>query len=437
MGKRRKFRQGAASFYIVAISTLILVIIGASFAAVIISEVTRTSNDDLAQSAYDSALAGIEDGKLAYYNYQKCKDNIADPDSTRLGDGAVTCTEMVNWVEGQGGPGDDYNDCDIVANSLGRNIETGSNGESLGVLVQEGQQEASGELMDNMQQYYTCVKIQSQTQDVLGMLNENRQEHAVRIRFRKDEAHPDPINDAEYVRLSWHSLEDGANGDGDRGLSFMTAGAGGGIFEPEGKKPAVVSLAMVQTGWQFDMSSFDVSQGNQTNRGTLYFVPQLSLDLNAGNTVIDGDSSYAAFTKSNDKQIKNEPYLVDCNTAQSDYACVATAKIPDPIGGDRSEDTFVFSVALPYGGPQTHFRLEFLDQNMQPLTLDGVQISIDSTGRANDLFRRVETRMEPADAAYRYPILGIQALDPDGKPSIWKNFYTACEYNFGDPNATC
>ena len=73
--KMSKFKNGAASFYIVAISTLILVIIAASFAAVIISEVARSSNDDLAQSAYDSALAGVEDAKLAYYNYQNCKNN--------------------------------------------------------------------------------------------------------------------------------------------------------------------------------------------------------------------------------------------------------------------------------------------------------------------------------------------------------------------------
>ena len=66
----RKFRKGAASFYIVAISTLILLIVAMSFAAVIIYEVTRTSNDDLSQSAYDSALAGVEDAKLAFYNYR-------------------------------------------------------------------------------------------------------------------------------------------------------------------------------------------------------------------------------------------------------------------------------------------------------------------------------------------------------------------------------
>ena len=73
-----KTKRGAASFYIVAFSTLILVVLAMSFAAIIISEVSRTSNDDLAQSAYDSALAGVEDAKLAYYNYQSCLESQKD-----------------------------------------------------------------------------------------------------------------------------------------------------------------------------------------------------------------------------------------------------------------------------------------------------------------------------------------------------------------------
>ena len=70
---KMKSKKGAASFYIVAFSTLVLIIIATSFAAIIISEVTRTANDDLSQSAYDSAMAGVEDAKIAFYNYQNCK----------------------------------------------------------------------------------------------------------------------------------------------------------------------------------------------------------------------------------------------------------------------------------------------------------------------------------------------------------------------------
>ena len=57
IGIKNKFKKGAASFYIVAFSTLILMILATSFAAVIISSLDRTANDDLSQSAYDSDVS--------------------------------------------------------------------------------------------------------------------------------------------------------------------------------------------------------------------------------------------------------------------------------------------------------------------------------------------------------------------------------------------
>ena len=89
---KKKFKKGAASFYVVAFSTLILVVIAASFATVVISEVIRGSNDDLSQSAYDAALAGVEDARLAYANYRRCllKNTGATAPN---GDGSLTCAE--------------------------------------------------------------------------------------------------------------------------------------------------------------------------------------------------------------------------------------------------------------------------------------------------------------------------------------------------------
>ena len=186
----REFKKGAASFYIVAISTLILVIIAASFAAVIISEITRTSNDDLAQSAYDSALAGVEDAKLAYYNYQNCKIN-----SNYVTDSGLSCRSVIEQVEGKV-----ESDCDMVANIIGRGF--GDNG----VPVQEG------DTANNMQQYYTCVKITNKTKDVLGTVSESNPEYIVRVKF-DEEDFSNVINKIQRVRIKWHSDSDGESNE--------------------------------------------------------------------------------------------------------------------------------------------------------------------------------------------------------------------------------
>ena len=428
MGKVKKFKKGAASFYIVAMSTLILVIIAASFAAVIISEVTRTSNDDLAQSAYDSALAGIEDAKLAYYNYQNCKidvDSMGHDES-----GKAFCADLIDWVE------NDTGECDMVADTLGRSHD------DKGVLVQES------DVNNNMQQYYTCVKMTSKTEDVKFSTDSS---YTVRLKFDEVDA-----RDIKTVRISWHLEEDGES-DEFKYEDF----SGNGIFGDQAVMPAVVAVSMVQTSEQFNLNDFDVRQGSQTDRGTVYLVPTDQDNLSASgdkyNFSWDGGRnliSTEGFSKSNDKTVKNLPYVVYCNNDNDGFACSTDLEIPDPIGGNRSNDTFMFMITLPYGGPYTHFSLEFFcgdgvicskeitDEGEERYSsnkaiLNGVQLKIDSTGRANDLYRRVETRLEAGDTAYPYPIYAIQAFGDgsDNSPAIWKDLYTTCEYNFGSP--TC
>jgi len=438
MKKTTKFKKGAASFYIVAISTLILVIIAASFAAVIISEVTRTSNDDLAQSAYDSALAGVEDAKLAYYNYQNCKNGAQYSES------GLSCEILKNWVENGESP-DELNTCDMVATMIGR-VPDGDNG----VPVQEGNDIDKNN--NNMQQYYTCVTMTNKTKDVLGMLTESNPEYTVRVKF--DGLRNEKI---KTVKLSWHSDEDGNKNE----FNFANFG-GEGIFNDAKSMPAVMSLGLIQTAENFSLDQFDMTQGNTTNRGIVYLVPydENSTIVQNGvankyNGAWNGSENKNkigndGFLKSNDKTARNLPYAVYCGG--EDYTCSAWVDIPDPVGGTRSDETFVFSVGLPYGGPSTHFSLEFFCGESSPCytytaiseesgesetitsnqaILDGVQISIDSTGKANDLYRRIETRLEPGDAAYPYPLYAIQALGGSGDgDTIQKNFYTTSEWNF-------
>ena len=54
-------RQGVASLYVVVFATILFGVITLSFTRIILSEVEQSSDDDLSQSAYDAALAGVED----------------------------------------------------------------------------------------------------------------------------------------------------------------------------------------------------------------------------------------------------------------------------------------------------------------------------------------------------------------------------------------
>lgn len=450
-----RFKKGAASFYIVAISTLILVIVAASFAAVIISEVTRTSNDDLAQSAYDSALAGVEDAKLAYYNYQSCKEGGASSSE-------LSCAQIVNWVEGnedESLAGKDS--CDMVAMILGR--EEGE------VLVQEST------VGNDMQQAYTCVKVTNKTDNVEGTISETNPSFTVRVRFDEDDEAVDEVNSVmnriTKMIVRWHSDTDGDINDSSVGADYDSVN--GGLFGDKKLTPAVISVGMAQTSKSFKLDDFEITKGDRTNRGTVYLVPFmegkiLNEDNNRGRYNVTNDNFVNAadgMLKSNDKRANNKPFAVECSE-DSDYACSATVEIPRPVQSDgsddiRSNETFVFRVALPYGGPATHFSLEFYcgdadkcsekviesegtDESLitdigmtvekeysNQAILDGVQVKIDSTGRANDLYRRVETTLMPADTAMPYPLYAIQVLGTGKNSSLIDKIpYTTCEYDF-------
>ena len=387
---KMKFKKGAASFYVVAFSTLILLIIAASFTALVVAQITRTSNADLAQSAYDSAMAGVEDAKLAFYSYKNClaQGAVAKPvvEGEDLG-----CDQIVYLMETPA-----ENDCGVIARILARNDGSEQ------VMIEE----SAGN--NNMSQAYTCVKIQTKLNDYRATLSSDEQMKVIRPKF-DDGVSAGAI---KQVRISWGAVE--SNRTTSQFSSFNPVFPSAANLT-RALDPPVISFALLQAGDSFKLSDFGRVADGRTNRGMVFLVPKnqkenLSDESTTGYVYRSEKKIFASdFVKSNDKVSKNLPYAIDCDPDAESFLCSALIELPEPIEGTRSDENFVIVVSLPYGKPTTDFSLQFCtgdgacDSSIAetaeggsggPVGLKGMQMGVDSTGRANDLFRRVETRLE-------------------------------------------
>ena len=414
--KFRKFKKGAASFYIVAFSTLILVIIATSFATVILSEASRSENDDLSQSAYDSALAGVEDAKVAFANYRRCVEAGYTGAQPTGGGTSVSCNDIVWWVQ--------HPDCYTVGHVLGKIAKNVNEEVTVGATYTTS---AGGE-ESVMNQAYTCVRIDTDLSDYRATLNSDHMTQVIRAGVADG-----GTNSVDRVKISWYSVR----ADNKSFLKYTNFRNGrvtfGALNNSTIAVPPTIEVQIVQTATSFTLAQFDQTESGRTNRGTVYLVPSNSPVSGSSTNFIgawSGGRNYvsaAQVVKTNDHRVSNKPFAVYCNPNTGDeFYCSAEIELPLPIGGNRANDTFMIGVSLPYQKPNTDFSIELIcngggscggtkggtlgaDTVVQ---IKNTQVSIDSTGRANDLYRRVETRLETSDMAFGYgsPFYAMQIL---------------------------
>lgn len=393
----KKKKRGSASFYVVAFSTLILVVIAASFISIVLSGLTRTENDELSQSAYDAALAGVEDAKVAFLNYQKCLNG-----STRVG--GIDCGKIKEWVSEQ--------NCFMVGRILGR---IGEN-DSEEVLIEE--RTTTGGVGNNMQQAYTCATFKTVLSNYSYTLTQNETTKVVKVKVGGGKS----ANDVGKVKISWgkaseSNLKEKSNFDDSKKIGFPT--------KENSTLPPVISVGLIQTARTFSLSDFEKTEnGKRTNRGTVYLVPtnepeiaRTSNDDNGGylGTCKNNDDKCGKaiveagqIVKTNDHGVKNKSFAVYC-LSDGEPSCSVTLELPEVIGGgERSDETFAFVISSPYG-ISTEFEMEFLTASEETVELDGMQVEVDSTGRANNLFRRVKAVLESSEVS-AFPSYGLELL---------------------------
>ena len=406
-------KRGGASMFVVLFTIIILSVIVLSFTRLIVSESLKTTNVDLSQSAYDSAMAGIEDAKIALLKYHECLDRGV----TSAKDN--TCGNIIKNMQ----EGIESSDCSTVANVLGRTVD-GENG----VTIQETKK---GDDPNNMLQAYTCVTIKEDLNDYRTTLSSEGRLRVIPIRA-------DNIDSIDTIKLRWFSPTNVAKageimfcGNSYSEGDLMT------YLYPSGKcpyntsygyqAPSTLMVRLIQTDPTFNLSELSVSNNmvnktkvtNATDTGEVMLIPTDGKSSDGVN-VVTAANWYDSANKGT-----NVPIRIKCKE-NGDWLCTADITLPNTFKNktNRHDGNTYLLVSLPYGMPETDISIATYGNvggETEQIEFSGVQARIDSTGRANDLYRRVETRVELVDTYFAYPEFEITMTGADS--NIYKSFY--------------
>lgn len=391
---KRIKQQGAVSLFIVIFAALLMTIVTVGFVQLMIKDQQQATTSDLSQSAYDSSLAGVEDAKRLLILDQACRDGTA-------GSG-VNCAKVTAALTPVAGTNETK--CDTLPSS---GIVGSTNGETIIQKATTG--DATSKQLD---QAYTCVKIATNTDDYKAQLALN-QSSVIPLRG---------VSDFDSVKISWFSKVDLP----DPNSTTLTYGDVGKVTLPpigdawQFNRPSLIRAQLMQTGTNFTQGDFNDGRNGGSDNNTLFLYPAFIGGLN--------NLSFAALDGR--RNPANTPHLAACEADlnSEEYACSVTLTLPPPNDGNVATRNAYLHLNALYNS--AHYKIQLTKANL-PVQFAGVQPIVDSTGRANDAFRRVQARVE-LKSEFTYP---EAAIDVEG--DLCKNF-TITDSDAGyDNSPTC
>ncbi len=380
-------KKGVASLYVVIFATILFGVITLSFIRIILSESKQSSNDDLSQSAYDSALAGVEDAKIAVNRYYQCMNN---------GGNLNSCGFDTLF----GGDCDDFK----LKEYLGYDYE----GE---VLIQESNS-------NNSDQAYTCTILSNIVSDYRSTLTSDTRTRVVPLGIGATS-----LSQVKTIEFRWYSEINGTE--------FKNLNHNGTLAEAnQSTTPPTISLTLLKTPANFSIDDFNNS--TSLNYSTMVLLPSDASDGSAVTALSQNDISLAGNSDktSSGVPVANTPYRIQCT--HSEFACTLTlGTSTSPLSFDAGGNAILI-VSLPYGDTVTDFAVTLRNASGDIIPFENVQVSVDSTGRANQLLRRVESRLDPADTFFPYPQYEVELTGTDDESLLKYYWITAnCWTNLG------
>jgi len=382
---KRQRESGAVSLFLVIFAMLLITVVTLSFIRVMLSDQSQSSTSDLSQSAYDSALSGTEDAKRALIYYRTlCNNN--DP----------SCSAEKAIINS--------NNCNGGLQGV---VDGASTSE---IKIQQTQSDTDPSL--NLNQAYTCVKMSLDTVDYLGTISANTSK-IIPLKA---------VSDFNSVTIQWYLPS-------DLGTTATTLSMVGDSATTKplylqtnwpANRPSLLRAQVMQFGSTFTLSAFDNSNTTNSNVNTAFLYPTGPTPAGIARTV----STTIPIAQQDVRKTPTgviQPVKCSGNLSGGGYACSVTLTLPEAIGESSTARTAYLRLTPLYNA--THFRVT-LNNNVTPVEFDGVQPSIDSTGRANTQYRRVETRVDLTNTNFAFP---EAAVDVTG--NLCKDFVVTDDVN--------
>jgi len=362
--------SGAVALFVVLFASLLLTVLTVGFMRIMIQEQVQATNQDLSQSAYDSAVSGVEDAKRVLYACQR-----------------GTLTNACNVIGAKR--------CDTIQAS--------------GVVPSQGQTETvikSGTSNDgSLNQAYTCVTIEQKTVDYIGNLTEGK---SAVIPLKA-------VGPFDTIQIEWMHQDNGSTGTnyaGGRVTTLLAPMANDNTSLPtkSGWNPSAASLLRVQSIVPTSAPvSLDKLDGNDAT--TTFLRPSIVNDSAPVSTV-----TIRTPRATGNDNVPTSTTPVACSNSlftNGAYACRAALS----LGSDTvPKDSNVAFIRLTSLYRDTSYKISLIRSGVV-IQFDGVQPIVDSTGRAGNIFRRISSRVGAAtDLAYPENVFDVSG-------SLCKNFY--------------
>ncbi|NCU33742.1 hypothetical protein EOM27_00175 [Candidatus Saccharibacteria bacterium] len=340
--RKKSFYGGGVSILVVATTFLMVAIIVTSFIRLANRDSQMAASQDLSQSAYDSAQAGIEDAKRALLQWQ----------------GA--CTESPQ-----------SNDCAKFKTALHQGLDSQSC-KLLSEIFDIGDRNADETLIQSSEgdkefdQAYTCVKINTETSDYLG---ESPAGFSKLIPLKS-------TANFDKIRVSWFSEKDAGSSD----------------MSLDDYPNKMLNAFPENSNWPQNRPSVSRAQFiNGDDSGVVFLYPSANAAVNSefnGISPVVLQASHQIFDSSVLSPVRCAKSISE--SGYSGYACSVMILLGRNIAPDSGS---ILNLSFQYG-QTTNYKVEMISPDNTVVNFKDVQPVIDSTGRANDQFRRVQSRVE-------------------------------------------